>query len=148
MAFHSAITIYSMTKRVICKTPSLNLKTQLMERRCMKVTVALALLVFSICGSSLAEAQYLQGPRGGCYTFTKSGNKRYVDHSLCADTPTNFKSSKITADDLAAERANLVSKSRITAPTTSKDYQRGPRGGCYYLTTGGNKQYVERSLCD
>lgn len=26
---------------------------------------------------------YIRGPRGGCYTFTKSGNKRYVDRSLC-----------------------------------------------------------------
>jgi len=26
---------------------------------------------------------YIRGPRGGCYTYTKSGNKRYVDRSLC-----------------------------------------------------------------
>lgn len=26
---------------------------------------------------------YIRGPRGGCYTFSKSGNKRYVDRSLC-----------------------------------------------------------------
>lgn len=26
---------------------------------------------------------YHRGPRGGCYTFTASGNKRYVDRSLC-----------------------------------------------------------------
>lgn len=25
---------------------------------------------------------------------------------------------------------------------------RGKRGGCYYLNTHGNKQYVERSYCD
>jgi len=26
---------------------------------------------------------YIRGPRGGCYTFSKTGNKRYVDRSLC-----------------------------------------------------------------
>lgn len=26
---------------------------------------------------------YIRGPRGGCYTYSKSGNKRYVDRGLC-----------------------------------------------------------------
>jgi hypothetical protein len=26
---------------------------------------------------------YYRGPRGGCYTFSASGRKRYVDHSYC-----------------------------------------------------------------
>ena len=26
---------------------------------------------------------YYSGPRGGCYTYTESGKKRYVDHSFC-----------------------------------------------------------------
>jgi len=26
---------------------------------------------------------YIRGPRGGCYTFSASGKKRYVDRSLC-----------------------------------------------------------------
>ena len=26
---------------------------------------------------------YYRGPRGGCYTYTASGRKRYVDHSYC-----------------------------------------------------------------
>jgi len=28
---------------------------------------------------------YHTGPRGGCYTLTAGGNKRYVDHSLCSN---------------------------------------------------------------
>jgi hypothetical protein len=27
-------------------------------------------------------------------------------------------------------------------------YHRGPRGGCYYYNSRGNKQYVPRSLCN
>ncbi len=37
---------------------------------------------------------------------------------------------------------------RPNAPRRSNNgYQRGPRGGCYYYTASGNKQYVDRSLC-
>lgn len=32
--------------------------------------------------------------------------------------------------------------------TSSQYYIRGPRGGCYYLTGSGRKQYVDRSLCN
>lgn len=39
----------------------------------------------------------------------------------------------------------------ITAPSRRSDpsrtYIRGPRGGCYYLNSKGNKTYVDRSLC-
>jgi hypothetical protein len=27
---------------------------------------------------------YHRGPKGGCYTYTSTGHKRYVDHSLCS----------------------------------------------------------------
>jgi hypothetical protein len=33
--------------------------------------------------SSAASRGYYTGPRGGCYTYTASGRKRYVDHSYC-----------------------------------------------------------------
>jgi hypothetical protein len=30
-----------------------------------------------------ASSGYIRGPKGGCYTYTASGRKRYVDHSFC-----------------------------------------------------------------
>lgn len=33
--------------------------------------------------SNSRNNRLIRGPRGGCYTLTKSGNKRYVDRSLC-----------------------------------------------------------------
>ncbi|HET7462862.1 MAG TPA: SH3 domain-containing protein [Longimicrobium sp.] len=33
--------------------------------------------------SSASSRGYYTGPRGGCYTYTASGRKRYVDHSYC-----------------------------------------------------------------
>ncbi|WP_025742387.1 hypothetical protein [Aquimarina pacifica] len=31
---------------------------------------------------------------------------------------------------------------------TTKTYYRGPRGGCYYINSNGNKTYVARSMCN
>ena len=33
-------------------------------------------------------------------------------------------------------------------PKASRNYIRGPRGGCYYINSNGNKTYVDRSLCN
>ncbi|HEX8392567.1 MAG TPA: SH3 domain-containing protein [Longimicrobium sp.] len=33
--------------------------------------------------SSAESRGYYTGPRGGCYTYSASGRKRYVDHSYC-----------------------------------------------------------------
>jgi uncharacterized protein YraI len=33
--------------------------------------------------ASSSSRGYFRGPRGGCYTYSASGRKRYVDHSLC-----------------------------------------------------------------
>ena len=33
--------------------------------------------------SSASSSGYYTGPRGGCYTYSSSGRKRYVDHSYC-----------------------------------------------------------------
>lgn len=34
--------------------------------------------------SSGSNSGYYTGPRGGCYTLSGSGKKRYVDHSFCS----------------------------------------------------------------
>lgn len=34
--------------------------------------------------SSGSSSGYQVGPRGGCYTYSGSGKKRYVDHSYCS----------------------------------------------------------------
>jgi hypothetical protein len=39
--------------------------------------------VKSTRSSHSASSGYHLGPKGGCYTFTRSGKKRYVDHSYC-----------------------------------------------------------------
>jgi hypothetical protein len=76
---------------------------------------------------------YHLGPRGGCYTITPSGNKRYVDRSLCASS--------------TAKPAPKPPPAGAAPGDSGKRYIRGPRGGCYYITASGSKQYVDRSLC-
>jgi len=55
-----------------------------------------------------------------------------------------------TAEEYVYRASELV---RVEPPavepvTASRDYIRGPRGGCYYISRSGNKQYVDRSLCN
>ena len=40
---------------------------------------------YLLTGSSIASSNsaYFRGSRGGCFTYTASGNKRYVAHSFC-----------------------------------------------------------------
>jgi len=33
--------------------------------------------------SASRSSGYIRGPRGGCYTFSSSGRKHYVDRSMC-----------------------------------------------------------------
>lgn len=40
------------------------------------------------------------------------------------------------------------SRSSGRGSASSRRYYRGPRGGCYYYTDSGNKQYVDRSVCN
>ena len=39
-------------------------------------------------------------------------------------------------------------KSKTKRYRSSRSYYRGPRGGCYFINSNGNKSYVSRSLCN
>lgn len=47
----------------------------------------------------------------------------------------------------APSRAVPTTPSIAARQTYSRRYYTGPRGGCYYLTGSGRKQYVDRSYC-
>lgn len=55
---------------------------------------------------------------------------------------------------LAASSSPTVRSSPVSpkaaaprARPTYRNYIRGPRGGCYYINSSGNKTYVDRSMC-
>jgi hypothetical protein len=49
---------------------------------------------------------------------------------------------------LFAMFSNIASHAANTyRPKTPHTYITGPRGGCYYINSHGNKTYVDRALC-
>ena len=109
-----------------------------------------------------AQTQYERGPRGGCYEVTKDG-KKSVKRSLCDSTatsqakstdstPTSAPSSQTQADT-TKKSSTAASGTQATANPPAqkikdgKTYVTGPKGGCYYVTASGRKQYVDHSMC-
>lgn len=51
---------------------------------------------------------------------------------------------------LPPNRTTKTPRNLVLTPsrnTPSKQYIRGPRGGCFYYNSNGNKTYVDRGLC-
>jgi hypothetical protein len=55
---------------------------------------------------------------------------------------------KIITKQIDNSTIKTLKSSETTQPKSSGKYIRGPRGGCYYITSGGSKEYVDRSLCN
>lgn len=79
-------------------------------------------------------------------TFIKRGGKWQVvawQSTVVPKPPEPKAASEIKPD---STKATLVSTAAKPA-STGRTYQKGPRGGCYYLNSGGNKVYVDKSFC-
>lgn len=87
--------------------------------------------------NTASDDEYHLGPRGGCYTYTSGGKKRYVDRSLCG-----------SGNAVGYSARNSYSSEPISNPSSSSGFIRGPRGGCYTYSASGRKRYVDRSLCN
>jgi len=42
----------------------------------------------------------------------------------------------------------IPTETNARTPSASGGYIRGPRGGCYYVSSSGRKVYVDRSMCN
>jgi predicted amidophosphoribosyltransferase len=51
--------------------------------RCADPVTAADTVNGRVAVSRASSRGYYLGPRGGCYTYSASGRKRYVDHSYC-----------------------------------------------------------------
>ena len=58
----------------------------------------------------------------------------------------NNKSSSSLKSNSYSSKNYSTSSNKISK--TSRSYFKGPRGGCYYINSNGNKSYVDRSLCN
>ena len=54
-----------------------------------------------------------------------------------------------TTDSKAASAAAMLASPKPTSTTSAsgRTYQKGPRGGCYYLSSSGSKVYVDHKFC-
>jgi hypothetical protein len=118
-------------------------------RRLARLALAFWLIAPALTPRALGAAPrevrqggYTLGPKGGCYTVTASGRKKYVDRSLCAGGDRGATEIRRFGGDTSG----AGTPPRLGAGSASR-YHRGPRGGCYTYTAAGNKKYVDRSLC-
>ncbi len=78
-----------------------------------------------------------------CSGNTSSNNNQYYDRS--APQINRISQPETPEPEKNVEEAQPY---RSAGPTRYRQYIRGPRGGCYYISSSGNKVYVDRSLCN
>jgi hypothetical protein len=78
-----------------------------------------------------------------------------TDLYRAASTPYGYRDTTPSAAPSASEQVPATehrryhsSQHRRRIPRSEHYYIRGPRGGCYYINSHGNKVYVDRSLCN
>jgi hypothetical protein len=66
------------------------------------------------------------------------------------DTRAEIESLKKRIQELEDQQANnaKLDQPAARAPARVSPFIRGPRGGCYTLSSSGRKRYVDRNLCD
>lgn len=103
----------------------------------MKLKFAIISVVL-LTGCSAEERVYHTGPRGGCYYVTSSGERQYVDRSMCQERQT--KTAEVDEGNLEIFRQMFI-----------KEFQTVP--GCRLLTLegefrAGNYSYEGSAFCD
>ncbi|GGH20388.1 hypothetical protein FAZ19_09910 [Sphingobacterium alkalisoli] len=75
-------------------------------------------------------------------------NQEHVSDDKNASTLTKKAATKL-ATSTAGNNNNTTSKTRKPSAkeTLARNHITGPRGGCYYINSNGNKTYVDRSFC-
>ncbi|MEC7263449.1 MAG: hypothetical protein VXW38_06885 [Bacteroidota bacterium] len=74
--------------------------------------------------------------------YTNYSKSKAVQNSISPST------SSLTKEKSSNPASSYKSSTRTKSYSTSRRYIRGPRGGCYYINSNGNKTYVDRSLCN
>jgi hypothetical protein len=85
---------------------------------------------------------------------TKNGGKKSVNRSLCAQS-TATPAAQAAKSDAGTGRQADARERPAPAPTPgetkvvkgNRTYVKGPKGGCYYVTSSGRKEYVDRAMC-
>ncbi len=88
------------------------------------------------------------GMSGSGYVTTSDGKRGVVAFGNNAELVISAPSSYGTLPTYSPTTS--ASSASYSRPRTSsyRTYYRGPRGGCYYINSNGNKTYVDRSMCN
>ncbi|WP_103068139.1 hypothetical protein [Aquimarina sediminis] len=68
-----------------------------------------------------------------------SSNTQYLNKTVNYSN-TNYSNSLKSSTNIREQKQYRSKKTRA--------YRRGPRGGCYYINSNGNKTYVARNMCN
>lgn len=72
----------------------------------------------------------------------------FKDNKITEDKSVKANNEKQTQPELILDKPNTKVKSEDNSKNLpSRKYIQGPRGGCYYINSGGGKTYVDRGLC-
>lgn len=95
---------------------------------------------FEICQNSLC------GYINEVWLENSSELKRFINskNSLSKANQEKY----INLPNYSSSLSNSKTSKSIKRSKTYRTYIRGPKGGCYYINSNGNKTYVSRSLCN
>jgi hypothetical protein len=71
-----------------------------------------------------------------------AANMRWVEMSTAIK-----RDRRVTTQPLPRAKTKPKPRARHSSAAARSGYITGPRGGCYYINSHGNKEYVSRSLC-
>lgn len=104
----------------------------------MKI-VYLLLFGFLLTHPILAQNKYATTTDGKRVILKPDGTWNYVQYDVTSKEQTDV-TKTTTGKSTDGKKSSSTGK-------PSRSYVRGPRGGCYYINSSGNKTYVDRSLC-
>lgn len=102
--------------------------------------VLFIILLYTISFPVIAQNKYATTTDGKTVLLKSDGTWEYVKDRFTSSNINQFKS---TSSSPSSRRTNSSKSS-----SSSRNYIRGPRGGCYYINSNGNKTYVDRSMCN
>ena len=109
-------------------------------RKAMMKKVLFIILLYIISFPLIAQNKYATTTDGKMVLLKSDGTWEYVKDRSTSSNINQFKS---TSPSPSSRRTNTSKSS-----TSTRSYIRGPRGGCYYINSNGNKTYVDRSMCN
>ena len=90
----------------------------------------------------------IEGSEGIYYRVNTIYGKGFISRNVVKTAPSGNNS---TANTLINTNKTTTKSSSTYTPrksySSSRTYYTGPRGGCYYINSNGNKSYVDRNKC-